>query len=41
MDERIIQGIKKARRVVAELTRLVLELGTLIAVIKMVIQSVT
>lgn len=40
-EEKIIQGIRKAQRVVAELTRLALEIGTLLAVMKMIIESVS
>lgn len=40
MSEKIILKIRKARKVVAELTRLVLEIGTLLAVIKLVIESI-
>lgn len=40
MDEKIIRGIKKARRVMAELTRLALEIGTFLTVIKMIIDSI-
>ncbi len=39
MDKKIIQTIKKAQRVTAELTRLALEIGTFLAVIKMIIES--
>lgn len=37
--EDLIEGIKKAKRVVRELTWLVLEIGTLLAVIKMIAES--
>ena len=40
MDDKIIRIIKKAQRVIAELTRLALEIGTLLAVIKMIIASI-
>lgn len=37
--ERLIEGIKKAKQVVRELTWLALEIGTLLAVIKMIAES--
>ena len=41
MSEKVIHKIKKAQRVVSELTRLALEIGTFLAVIKMIIQSLS
>lgn len=38
MDD-LIRKIKRARKVIAALTQLVLEIGTLLAVTKMVIES--
>lgn len=38
MDD-LIRKIKRARKVIATLTQLVLEIGTLLAVTKMVIES--
>lgn len=38
-DEKWVEKIKKAQRVVRALTELALELGTLAAVVKMVIES--
>lgn len=40
MDD-LLKGIKKAQQVVKALTGLALELGTLLAVIKMVIDSLS
>ena len=38
--DKLIEGIKKAGKVVKALSQLTLEIGTLIAIIKMVIESV-
>lgn len=38
MDD-LVKKIKRARKVIAALTQLVLEIGTLLAVTKMVIES--
>ena len=37
--EKVIQAIKNARRVIAALIPLLLEIGTLLAVIKMIVES--
>lgn len=38
--DKLIQGIEKARRVISALIPLILEIGTLAAVIKMIIESI-
>ncbi len=40
MEEKIVRVIKKAQRVIRALTGLALEIGTLVAVIKMIIESI-
>lgn len=37
--DKLVQDIKKARRVITALIQLTLEIGTLLAIIKMVIQN--
>ena len=38
--DKLIEGIKKAGKVIRALSQLTLEIGTLIAIIKMVIESI-
>lgn len=40
MDEKIVRTIKKIQRVIRALTGLALEIGTLLAIIKMIIESI-
>ena len=39
--EKLIQGIRQAKEVVRELVSLALEIGTLVAIIKMVAESLS
>lgn len=39
-DDKILRAIKRARRIIQQLTWLTLEVGTLIAVIHMIAQSI-
>ena len=40
-SDKLIQGIRKAKQVVRELVSLALEIGTLVTIIKMVIETIT
>ena len=41
MVDDLIKKIKRARKVIAALTQLVLEIGTLLSVVKMIVESLS
>ncbi len=38
MDKKLIQGIRKLRKILSELTSLVLELGTIAVIVRMILR---